>query len=308
MTHQPDSAVVFFSRDGNTRRGAEILNQRLGGRLIELKERKPGNGLHALFRMKTKLTGDPWARIADARSVYLMCPIWALSSVPAMNAFADGADFTDKDVFIITFQQTVNPRISYREHQHLAGVVARNHGSVRDCYALVGAKMGQFAGEENIQAQIAMVKLPEEPPVEAARKETPQGDAAPAEAPPFEAVQDETPKEDAAPAEEPDENAEPIPEEAPRLNIQTNAEETPVIDGEPSLEAAPVSEEPELEEAPVLEEAAEEEAAEAAVPAEEVPEKTPEILEPPEDEPEEPISAEGAFERKTPAREAPPMP
>jgi len=309
--------------------------------LIELKERKPGNSLHALFRMKTPLTGDPWSRIADARRVYLMCPIWAWSSVPAMNAFADGADFTDKDVYIVTFQHTVNPQVSYKEHQHLAGVVARNHGSVRECYALVGAKMGQFAGEEHIQAQINMVKLPEEPPVEAAQKESPQEDEAPAEEPVGneELVLEEAPVFEDEPVleEEPVLKDEPVAEEEPVLEEEPVAEDEPVLRDEPIPEEAsvckdepvveeapvseesvpqkaPVSEEPELEETPVLEEAskeAEEGAVlpECAVPAaEELPKKAPEILEPLEDEPEEPISAEGAFERKIPAREAPPMP
>jgi hypothetical protein len=306
MTHQPDSAVVFFSRDGNTRRGAEILNQRLGGRLIELKERKPGNSLHALLRMKTPLTGDPWARIADARRVYLMCPIWAWSSVPAMNAFADGADFTDKDVYIVTFQHTVNPQVSYNEHQYLAGVVARNHGSVRECYALVGAKMGQFAGEEHIQAQISQVKLPEELPAEVSQKEPPQEDAAPAE--------ELGGNEELVPEEEPVLEDEPVAEEEPVLRDGLAAGEEPAWKEEPPLEEVPVSEEPQLERAPVLEEASEEEAEdgagprEGAVPAAEALEKAPEILETLEDEPEEPISAEGAFERKLPAREAPLMP
>lgn len=161
MMSGPDSAVVFFSRDGNTKRGAEILCARIGGKLIELKERRPGNYLHALLRMKTPLDGDPWAGIASAKRVYLMCPVWAFGSVPAMNAFADKADFTDKDVYIVTFQQSVNHKPSYREHQHLAGIVARNHGSVRECYALTGAKKGQFAGEEHIRAQIDTIKLPE---------------------------------------------------------------------------------------------------------------------------------------------------
>jgi hypothetical protein len=161
MTNSADSAIVFFSRDGNTRVGADLLAKRLGGRLVELKEARPGNALQAFFRMRTKLTGAPWSEITSARRVFLMCPIWAGTCAPAMNAFATGADFTDKDVFIITFQQAPDQRLSHREHQHLAGVVARNHGSVWECYALVGAKMGKFAGEEAIRAQIDRVKLPD---------------------------------------------------------------------------------------------------------------------------------------------------
>ncbi len=166
MSGGPDTAVVFFSRGGNTRLGAKLLNERICGRLIELKELRPGNALHALLRMKTPLAGDPWKEIAAARRVILMCPIWAGSSVPAMNAFARRADFTGKDVYIVTFQQAPNPRQGHREQRHLVGIVAENHGSVRDCYALVGGKMGHFAGEALIRAQIALVRMPEEGPAE----------------------------------------------------------------------------------------------------------------------------------------------
>ena len=88
MTHQPDTAVVFFSRGGNTKLGAEILSERLNAKLIELKELRPGNALMALFRMKSRLDSDPWKEITGVRRVYLMSPVWAGSTVPAMNAFA----------------------------------------------------------------------------------------------------------------------------------------------------------------------------------------------------------------------------
>lgn len=166
MTRQPDTAVVFFSRGGNTRLGAQILSERLNARLVELKERRPGNALQALLRRKTKLDGDPWKEISGVRRVYLMSPIWAGSTAPAMNAFAEGADFTDKDVYIVTFQKSPDQRQSHREQQHLAGIVSRNHGSVRECYALLGAKMGQFAGMESILAEIGKVRLPEDLPGE----------------------------------------------------------------------------------------------------------------------------------------------
>ena len=203
MLNATDSAVVFFSRDGNTRCGAEILSRKLGAKLIELQEERPGNVLHAVFRMRTPLKGDPWAEIASAKRVYLLCPIWAGSSVPAMNAFAEGADFTGKVVQIITFQPAPSKQ-GHREQRHLAGIVTRNHGSVRDCYSLVGGKMRQFAGEAYIRAQIDVVQLPGEE-----RDEEPQ--QAPGEVP--EEVPDEVPEE--VPGEVPEEVPGEVPEEVP---------------------------------------------------------------------------------------------
>jgi len=245
MTHQSDSAVVFFSRGGNTRLGAEILSERLKARLIELKEVRPGNALMALFRMKSRLAGDPWKEIAGVRRVYLMSPIWAGSTVPAMNAFAEGADFTDKDVYVITFQKAPDQHLSHREQQHLAGIVSRNHGSVRECYALLGANKGQFAGRESILVEIGKVRLPEDFPGE------PEADAAPAVAP----AAEEAPVEEEAYA------AGETPAEA------APAEEEVLAEGEaPAEEAAapkeiPATEAPAAEEVPAHEEVA---AAEAA--------------------------------------------
>jgi hypothetical protein len=164
MSGGSDTAVVFFSRDGNTRRGAEILAGRTGGKLVELKERKKGNFVQALFRLETPLAGDPWREIRDARRILLVTPIWAGNGAPAMNAFASKADFTDKEVYIVTFQQFTDLRLSHKVHQHIAGMVAVNHGSAMTSYALIGGKMGHFAGEEAIRAQIDMVKLPDVKP------------------------------------------------------------------------------------------------------------------------------------------------
>ena len=161
MPSESNTAVVFFSRDGNTRLGAEILAGRIGGKLIELKERKKGNFVQALLKMRSPLTGDPWREIADARRVILMTPIWAGNGSPAMNAFASKADFTDKEVYIITFQQFSDLRLSHKVHQHIAGMVAENHGSAMTSYALIGGKRGHFAGEAHILAQIDVVKVPD---------------------------------------------------------------------------------------------------------------------------------------------------
>ncbi len=276
MRNGIDTAVVFFSRDGNTRLGAKLLSDRIGGKLIELKELRPGNALHSLFRMKTPLAGDPWKEIASARRVILMCPIWAGSSVPAMNAFAHRADFTDKDVYIVTFQQAPNPRQSHREQQHLAGIVARNHGSVRDCYALVGGKMGQFAGEERIGAQIALVKMPEEAQAEPVVETPAEGPRKAPEITPWTAV-----------AEVPDAVADEMPEEAltpPPLEEITR--QTPVEAPEEAAEEAAETKPAEIPE--------------GAVP-EEIPEGTEDAREPEEAEVSEEAVPEGeAFDPKAP--------
>jgi flavodoxin len=42
MGNENHTVIVYFSKDGNTRSGAMRLNERLGGRIIELREQKKG--------------------------------------------------------------------------------------------------------------------------------------------------------------------------------------------------------------------------------------------------------------------------
>ncbi len=148
------AVIVFFSKDGNTRSGAKRLNERLGGKIIELREKKKGNFLQALFKKGSKLQGNPWNEIAGATYVYLMQPIWASNTVPAMNAFLQNADFSGKLVTIITFQQFADLKNSDKVHQDIAAAVKQRKGQVIGTYAFIGGKMGHCAEEKLIYDQI----------------------------------------------------------------------------------------------------------------------------------------------------------
>jgi len=152
--------IVFFSKDGNTRSGAKRLNERLGGKVIELLEHKKGNFLQVLFKKGSKLQGNPWDEIANATEVYLMQPIWASNAVPAMNTFLQNADFSEKQVTIITFQQFSDLRNSDKVHQEIATAVKQRNGQVIGNYAFIGGKMGHCAEEKLICDQIDSMVLP----------------------------------------------------------------------------------------------------------------------------------------------------
>lgn len=159
MGSENQAVIVFFSKDGNTRIAAKRLNERLDGKLIELRETKKGNFLQALFKKGSKLLGNPWLEIAGATVVYLMQPIWASNAVPAMNAFLQNADFTGKLVTIITFQQFADLRNSDKVHQAIAEAVRQRNGRVIGTYAFIGGKMGHCAEEKFIFDQIDSIML-----------------------------------------------------------------------------------------------------------------------------------------------------
>jgi len=148
------SAIVYYLKDNNTRAGAKILGELTGAQVVELKEMKKGNFIQALAKKGTKLIGDPWSEIKSAESIYLMSPIWASNGVPAMNAFLDKADFTNKKIIIITFQQFSDLRNSSNVHTYFRSKVEEKEGNVISCHALLGGTMGHFAGEDHIRKQI----------------------------------------------------------------------------------------------------------------------------------------------------------
>lgn len=148
-------AIVYYSKDNNTRTGAKLLQEKVGGEIIELIEKRKGNFLQALFKMGSRLKGKPWEAIEKADLIYLMSPIWASNGVPAMNAFLKKADLNNKKCIIITFQQFEDLKNSSKVHEHYENLVRKRGGKSIDDFAFRGAKMGHFAGEEAIRKSMA---------------------------------------------------------------------------------------------------------------------------------------------------------
>lgn len=159
MAHTNKTVIIYFSKDGNTRIGANSLQQRIGGKIIELKEKKKGSVFQALRKKGSQLDGDPWTLMQEADEVYLMSPIWASHGVPAMNAFLKEGDFHGKTVHIITFQQFEDLKNSDKVHQHYSDLIESRHGLIQSKTALVGGKMDHCAEEVFIQKQIEQMDI-----------------------------------------------------------------------------------------------------------------------------------------------------
>ena len=147
------TVIVYYSQSNNTRAAAELLSEKIGAELVELKEKKRGNVLQAVFRMSSKLEGDPWDEIKDAKKIYLMFPIWAGKSVPAVNAFLrnERTDLQDKDVFLVTFQASPDLKGSDQVHDFAGSLVRKKGGIVREAYAMQGGNMNGFVGDDAIR-------------------------------------------------------------------------------------------------------------------------------------------------------------
>ena len=153
--------VVYFSRDNNTKAGAEYLASVKNAVLVRLLEEKPcsvlGGVWKALFRKASRLVGRPWEEVRDCEELYLLTPVWAGSSTPAMNAFLQKADFTGKLVTIITFQADPNLSGSSKTHAQIKAAVEQKGGRVAAAYACHGGGLGVFAGKDYIEEQIMRI-------------------------------------------------------------------------------------------------------------------------------------------------------
>lgn len=157
------TVIVYYSLSNNTKAAAELLSEKLNADLVELKEEKTGNVFQAIFRKKTTLLGSPWEAAKDADRLYLMFPIWASKSVPAMNAFVRDpkADFQKKEVYIITFQASPDFKNSVKVHDYIGNFVRKSGGIVKETYAMQGGNMNVFIGDEKIRERMDKVRWDE---------------------------------------------------------------------------------------------------------------------------------------------------
>jgi flavodoxin len=156
------SAVVYYSRNNNTRTGAEYIADKLGSELIELTEAKERKGLTGFIKSgyqavsgKTSyLQGNPWEKAAKHSLIYLMTPIWAGKTTPAMNAFLYKAGFKGKEVTVITFQADEKGSGSDGVYNNIRQIVENGEGSFLGGYAMHSTAPGRFAGKEYIEKQL----------------------------------------------------------------------------------------------------------------------------------------------------------
>ena len=157
------TVIVYYSHSNNTRTAAELLGEKLGAPVVELKEEKPGNAMQAFFRKSSRLIGEPWNEIRDADKVYLMSPVWAGKSVPAMNAFLRNPQtrFKDKEVYIVTFQASPDFKNSIKVHDFIGNLVRNSGGVVKEAYAMQGGNMNVFIGDDAIKERMEKVRWDE---------------------------------------------------------------------------------------------------------------------------------------------------
>lgn len=159
-----DTAIIYFSKDGSTRVVANLLSQKHDADIIELVEQGKKSGFFkgaskASKKQGINLEGEPYNEISNYNRLYLCTPIWAFNGTPAMNTFIEKADFSEKEVIIVTVKGFAPDGAMGKTHKFLTESVEKKSGNVIKCVELFGAKIGKTASEESILEQIGELNI-----------------------------------------------------------------------------------------------------------------------------------------------------
>ncbi len=158
------TAVVFFSRDGNTRLAADLLAHRLGADVFELEEgKKRGKsaasfmaaGFGASFGLRSRLKTSFAQELREYDRICIGSPVWAGKTVPAVNAFIHGLDAAGKQIILFTVQADPQPETKAPQSLNTHKQALETKGaSVTYLLRIHGAPPGKTADAKSIQIQL----------------------------------------------------------------------------------------------------------------------------------------------------------
>ncbi len=145
-----ETAIIYFSRNGSTRIAAELLNEKLKGKIVELKPEKSMKnffraGFTAVKQKDLKLKEDPWNEIGSEERLVLISPVWAGRKNPVMNSFIEHSDFSGREVHLLTLQADPQKDSTERVLPLFQEMIVSRGGKVASQFALHGATPGRVA-------------------------------------------------------------------------------------------------------------------------------------------------------------------
>ena len=100
--------IVYYSRTSNTKEISQLISQKVGGELLEIRDKKVRSGVtgfvmgavESVMGKKTNITYDK-KDLSAYEKVYIGTPVWASKPAPAIIQFIEENDFNNVDV--VTF-------------------------------------------------------------------------------------------------------------------------------------------------------------------------------------------------------------
>lgn len=157
------SAILYYSLDGSARRAAESLSRKWAAELVELKEKKARKGgsfgfaaagFQAFLGVRSRLAFDVAEAVKPYDKLYVISPVWAARTAPAVNACLARCDFTGKQVGILSIQADPGLSGSDRVLDSMAARVEARGGRIVFRHALAGAAPGKTVSREDMERQI----------------------------------------------------------------------------------------------------------------------------------------------------------
>jgi len=157
------SAILYYSLDGSARCAAQALSRKWAADVIELAERKPrGHGkwdfvkaaFQALRGAKSRLDINVSDAVRPYDTMYIISPVWAGRTVPAVNTCLAQCDFTGKQVGILSVQADRDLKGSGEVLDSMARRVESASGQVVFRHGLIGALPGKTISREDMERQI----------------------------------------------------------------------------------------------------------------------------------------------------------
>ncbi len=141
--------IVYYSYNGSCAMAAKHLQEKIGGEILFLQEQKPFSNniigyLQALIaafgKKKAVLTEDISTKVASADLIYLITPIWANATPPAINTFLDEADLEGKKVNVLTVQGNEKLAGSEKVFYSVKERVENKGGTIDEAQSIQGGK------------------------------------------------------------------------------------------------------------------------------------------------------------------------
>lgn len=156
-------AIVYFSRNGNTKRAAESLAASLQGEteIFPITPDKKVNGLFGFINAGFSASrGRHWnvtCSYAGNSRLFVLSPIWAGNANPAMLGFLSSQNLSGTEVHIITLQADPAFKGAEKAHEALASAAGKAGGKVVSTAALHSAPPGRSATDAALQGEIERI-------------------------------------------------------------------------------------------------------------------------------------------------------
>lgn len=159
-------AVVFYSKDGNTKVFAQEIAKKTEAAFFELEEIKKrpkgmkafmGAGFQATFGIKTKLKNYFSKELADYDMVYIGTPIWAAKAVPAVNSFLSKFQTGGKSIFVFTVQAGETDGSPNKTAQKITNKLKARGAIETSAASFTGASIGKCISAEEVRTLIEKI-------------------------------------------------------------------------------------------------------------------------------------------------------